>query len=171
MPYIYPFTPSRTSFINAFHTYISINNRRLFFKRILSAGKASVKDEKQKKQEAKFNTKNFIEFPQVASQKKARWGNIKREDLVWYGSFPALVVPPSLYVIVNSQIQIPTHSGILAYGPSAKDIVDDPKTQRELGGMAEGGKRSLILTPLYWFFQRRNVLKSIKRAGGREGAA
>ena len=81
------------------------------------------------KVDKKFDNTDVESFPQVKSQKNMRWGSIAKEELVWYRSFPALVVPPLLHLTVISDILIPTHDGVMTYGPSAKNVT--PAKKRE----------------------------------------
>ena len=96
------------------------------------------------KVDKKFDNTDLESFAQVKSQKDRRWGSIAKEELVWYRSFPALVVPPVLHLTVNSDIQIPTHDGVMTYGPSAKGVTPARKreyTQQVYMKGNEGGAR------------------------------
>lgn len=92
------------------------------------------------KVDKKFDNTDFESFPQVKSQKDKRWGSIAKEELVWFRSFPALVVPPALHLTVNSDIQIPTHDGVMTYGPSAKGVTPAKKREYMQQVYAEGGR-------------------------------
>eukprot|EP00904_Undaria_pinnatifida_P009166 jgi/Undpi1/537/HiC_scaffold_10.g04001.m1 len=83
---------------------------------------ADVNSKVNSKANSRPDQTDFESFPQVRSQKDKRWGSITKEELVWYKSHPALVVPPALHLTVNSDIKIPTHEGVRAYGPNAKDV-------------------------------------------------
>ena len=62
-----------------------------------------------------FDNKDFLKFPQVRSQKSARWDNITKKELAWFESFPVLVVPLSLHPMVP--VNIPGDGWIRTYGP------------------------------------------------------
>lgn len=90
-------------------------------------------------EEESLDNKDFDDprWKQVAAQKALRWSSIAREELVWYGSYPALVVPPRLYQFVPSSVRIPGADGVVAYGPNQSSEQEAAATKREKDGSRE----------------------------------
>lgn len=75
-----------------------------------------------------FDQTKIESFPQPIHQKDAYWDSITPEQLVWYKGCPALVVPKSRHFHVPCG-KPEDGSGVIAYGPSAKNV--EPLKKRE----------------------------------------
>lgn len=68
---------------------------------------------------------HFSKYPHLVAQREERWNNLSADHLIWYQGFPALVVPPSMYMLVPNEASAKSGE-VLKYGPCSKEERPNP---------------------------------------------